>query len=103
MKHNPKPLPRWGQWATGGVMLAASLTAGGTGLVLNVSYGLETGLAAGLIYGLADFGKIIIPVVAAAIGWSRHLRITAAVCVAVSLWCATNYYLDCNVAVLLAR
>jgi hypothetical protein len=89
-----KEMPRWAQWSAGLGLLAVAVTAGGLSLVLNVSHGLEAGIAAAIAFGLGDVGKIIIPIVAGAIGWSRQMKITSAICVAVSLWCAVNYYAD---------
>jgi hypothetical protein len=90
----PSKLPRWAQWTIGGVLLLIALAAGIVSLVLNVSHGLNVGLAAGITFGLADIGKIAIPIVAGIIGWSMQMRSTAIVCVLVSLFCATNYYAD---------
>ena len=90
----PTKLPRWAQWTIGGVLLLIALAAGIVSLVLNVSHGLNVGLAAGITFGLADIGKIAIPIVAGIIGWSMQMRATAIVCVLVSLFCATNYYAD---------
>ena len=87
-------LPRWVRYAAGGVLMAVAVTAGGLSLTLNVMHGMEAGLAAGIAFGLADIGKILLPVVAGIIGWSRQMRATAAICVAVSLWSAVNVYLD---------
>lgn len=87
-------IPRWSQWLIGGVMLSLAVAAGCLGLVLNISYGLETSLASGVAFGLADLSKIAIPIVAGIIGWSMQMRITAVICVFVSLWAATNYYAD---------
>ena len=92
--HTDLALPRWAKYAAGGVLLAVAVTAGGLSLSLNVSYGLEAGLAAGVTFGLAETAKIVIPIVAGVIGWSLQMRITAAICVTVSLWCAVNYYAD---------
>lgn len=89
---NATKLPRWGQALSGAILLGIAVTAGVTGLTLNVSHGLQTGVATGLMFGLADVGKIVIPIVAGVIGWSRQLRLTAVICVAVSLWCAVNFY-----------
>lgn len=89
-----RTLPVWAQYASGGVLLAVALTAGAVSLTLNVSHGLTAGLASGIAFGLADIGKLTIPIVAGLIGWSRQMKITAAVCVAVSLWCAVNYWAD---------
>jgi hypothetical protein len=87
-------LPRWGQLAGGTTLLAIALAAGTLGLVLNVAHGLEAGLAPAIAFGLADGAKLTIPLVAGLIGWSRQMRITAAICVAVSIWSAVNVYLD---------
>ena len=87
-------IPNWTKWLAGLALLAIALAAGTLGLVLNVSHGLEAGLAAGVAFGLADGAKVLIPLTAGMIGWSRQMKITAAVCVAVSLWSAVNVYLD---------
>lgn len=90
----PSSIPRWAQFAIGSVLLLIALAAGIVSLVLNVSHGLNVGLAAGITFGLADIGKIAIPIVAGVIGWSMQMRATAITCVLVSLFCATNYYAD---------
>jgi hypothetical protein len=84
----------WTKWTAGLALLAIALAAGTLGLVLNVAHGLEAGLAAGIAFGLADGAKVLIPLTAGMIGWSRQMKITAAVCVTVSLWSAVNVYLD---------
>lgn len=84
----------WTKWTAGLALLAVALAAGTLGLVLNVAHGLEAGLAAGIAFGLADGAKLLIPLVAAMIGWTRQMKLTAAVCVAVSLWSAVNVYMD---------
>ena len=98
-----KPLPIWAQWASGGVLLLIALTAGATGLVLNVAHGLDAGPAAGLTFGLADLAKVAIPICAGVVGWSKQMRITAAICVAVSLWSAMSVYFDAAGSDLLAK
>ena len=87
-------LPRWARYAAGSVLMAVALTAGALSLALNVMHGLEAGLSAGIAFGLADVSKIFLPVAAGMISWSRQMRATAAICVAVSLWSAVNVYLD---------
>jgi hypothetical protein len=96
-------IPPWAKWAGGLTLLAIALTAGTLGLVLKVAHGLEAGLVAGIAFGLADLAKISIPLVAGLIGWSRQMKATAAICVAVSLWSAVNVYLDGAGAALLAK
>lgn len=98
-----KALPIWAQWASGGALLLIALTAGATGLVLNVAHGLDAGPAAGLTFGLADLAKVVIPICAGVVGWSKQMRITAAICVAVSLWSAVNVYFDAAGGDLLAK
>ena len=102
MNHNTT-IPRWAKWVGGLALLAIALAAGTLGLTLNVTHGLEAGLAAGIAFGLADLAKISIPLVAGLIGWTRQLKLTAAVCVAVSLWSAVNVYCDRAGQALLAR
>jgi hypothetical protein len=96
-------LPRAGQFLAGVSLLAITLTAGGLGLSLNVVHGLETSLASGIAFGLADAARIIVPIICGLAGWSRQMRITAAFCVLVSLWSATNVYLDAAGCELLAK
>jgi hypothetical protein len=81
-------MPRWAQWAGGIALISLALGAGATGFTLNVTHGLQSGWAPAITYGLADLGKIIIPMVAVYIGWNWHIRLIAAVCVVTSLWCA---------------
>jgi hypothetical protein len=87
-------MPRWAQWLGGGTVLAIAVAAGATGLAINVLHGLEVSLAAAIFFGLADLTKIVLPIVAGIIGWTKQMRITALVCVVVSIWCASNAYLD---------
>lgn len=96
-------LPRWGQLAAGAVMLGAAVAAGAVSMWLNVSHGNETNSATAVTFGLADVGKIVIPIVAAAIGWTMQTRLTLIACAAVSLMCAASYYADTAGRTLLAR
>jgi hypothetical protein len=87
-------IPRWGQVTVGAVLLSIAVTAGLTGLKINVFHGLEVSPEAGILFGLADLSKLALPIIAGLIGWSRQMRITAAVCVVVSLWCASSAYMS---------
>ena len=93
----------WVKWTSGFLLLSIALAAGTLGMVLNVSHGLEAGLAAGIAFGLADGAKVLIPVVAGIVGWDKQMKVTAAICVAVSLWSAVNVYMDGAGQALLAR
>lgn len=87
-------VPRWGQVTVGVSLLSIAVAAGVTGLKINVFHGLEVSPEAGILFGLADLTKIVMPIIAGLIGWSRQMRVTALVCVVVSLWCASNAYLS---------
>lgn len=88
------PSARIGQAISGGVLLSIAIAAGATGLYINVSHGLEVSMVAGILFGLADLTKIVLPIVAGAIGWKFQTRATALICVVVSLWCASNAYMS---------
>jgi hypothetical protein len=92
--HHHITLPRWGKRLAGAALLAVAVTAGLTGMKLNVSHGLEISAEAGLIYGLADAAKILLPIICGIIGWNTHTKTVAVICVFASLWCASSAYLD---------
>lgn len=87
-KTNTAPL--WGQWAAGATLLAIALTTGGVGLLINVTHGMERGPAAAILFGLADAARIALPFAAVLLGWSRQVKLTAAICTAISLYCAAS-------------
>lgn len=80
-----------GQWASGISLMLVALTATGLSLAINVSYGLKVNTATGVIFGLSDVALAIIPPVAVALGWSRHLRVAFLICAFVSVWTAANF------------
>jgi hypothetical protein len=96
-------LLRAGQFLAGASLLGIALTAGGLGLTLNVQHGIETSLAAGVAFGLADGAKMVVPLVCGIVGWTKQMRATALVCVLASLWAASNAYLDAAGRELLAK
>jgi hypothetical protein len=95
-------MPRWGQLAVGGATLAIAITAGAVSLTLNV-LGHADNLPSAIAYGLADIGKIAIPVVAAAIGWTWQTRATLIVCALASMASVAVYLYDTHGAALFAR
>lgn len=95
-------MPRWGQLAVGGVTLAIAVTAGAVSLTLNVLAHADN-LPSAIAYGLADVGKIAIPVVAAAIGWTWQTRATLLVCALASMASVSVYLYDTHGAALFAR
>ena len=102
-KHHSSRLPRWGQWAAGLALMLVALTAGGLSMGMNIAYGLQAGPAVAVAYGLSDAAKLLIPVVAVAIGWRGHLRLAAVLAAVVSVWCAMNYLADQHGGQLLER
>ena len=87
----------------GVTLVGVAVAAGITSLVINVAHGWESGLATAITFGLADVGKIVIPMVAVAIGWSMQMRWTLVACAIVSLFCASGYYLDRSGQALLGK
>ena len=85
-------IPRWGQWLAGGVLLAIAIAAGATGMKINVAHGLEIRTEAGILYGLADLTKIVLPIVCGIVGWTLQTRLVAIACVATSLFCAVTAF-----------
>lgn len=85
-------LSRPAQVISGASLLGIAIVAGATGLKINVFHGLEVSPEAGVLFGLADLTKIVLPIVAGIVGWTRQMRLTALVCVTVSLWCAFTAY-----------
>jgi hypothetical protein len=103
MTEPSKSLPRWAQWLAGLALLATALTAGGLSLAVNVIAGLGVGLAVAIAYGLADCGKLLLPIVCQAIGWRVHTWIAYIVVSVVSVLCAICYLADQNGGDLLKR
>ncbi len=73
MKNHIAPA-RWGKRLAGAALLAVAVIAGLTGMKLNISHGLEISKEAGLIFGLADMAKIILPIICGIIGWNLQTR-----------------------------
>jgi hypothetical protein len=91
-----RPLPKLAQWSAGLALLAVALTAGGLSLAVNITAGLGVGLAVAVAYGLADCGKLLLPIVCTGIGWTWHTRAAYFVVSLVSVLCAICYLADAN-------
>jgi hypothetical protein len=89
-------MARPAQLAAGLALLAVALTAGGLSLAVNITAGLGVGLAVAVAYGLADCGKLLLPIVCTAIGWNWHTRAAYIVASLVSVLCAICYLADAN-------
>lgn len=96
-------LPRLAQWSAGVGLMAVALTAGGLSFAVNVTAGLGIGLGVAVAYGLADCGKLLLPIVCRGIGWSIHTRTAYIVVSLVSVLCACLYLADANGGDLLNR
>jgi hypothetical protein len=85
-------IPRWGQWVAGSVLLSIATAAGVTGLTINVAHGLDIRPEAGILFGLADLTKLVLPIVCGIVGWTLQTRAVAVVCVVTSLFCAVTAF-----------
>jgi hypothetical protein len=100
---NHKTLPRLGQYAAGGVLIAVAVTSGIVSLTLNAVHGFESSLATSVTFILADVAKISLPLVCGLIGWTWQTRLTLVACALVSLMAAASFYLDTSGQALLNR
>jgi hypothetical protein len=87
-------IPNWAKWLAGLALMATALTAAGLSLAMNLSAGLAVGVAVAIAFGLSDIAKILMPVVANGIGWTKHTRSVYAVASIVSVVCACLYLAD---------
>jgi hypothetical protein len=94
MQQQSRSLPRWAQYASGISLLAVALTAGGLSLAMNISSGLALSAAIAIAFALSDIGKMLLPVVCQAIGWTRHLRAAYLIASLVSGLCAICFLAD---------
>lgn len=91
---NSSTIPRWAKWLAGLALMATALTAAGLSLAMNISAGLAVGVAVAIAFGLSDVAKILMPIVANGIGWTRHTKTVYAVASIVSVVCACLYLAD---------
>jgi hypothetical protein len=86
-------VPAWVQVATGACLGAIALAAVRVDVLNNYEYGLsEGGPELATVMVLAAVCVVALPVVAAIYGWSSLLRWMTALCVLMTVWCATNAY-----------
>ncbi len=90
------------QLATGTALAAMAAVAARVDILNNWAYGLTVNAELASIMVLAAVAVVAVPVAAAILGWSRHLRITAAICVALTVWSAANAYSTKQGAAILA-
>jgi hypothetical protein len=75
-----------------GIVLGGMAAAVRVDVLNNLEYGLTVSQECATVMVLAALGVAIIPVAAAVLGWSRHLRATAVICVGLTVWSAINAY-----------
>jgi len=80
------------QLATGIALSIMAAVAVRVDVLNNWQYGRTISAELASILVLAAVAVVAVPVAASILGWSRHLRITAAICVALTVWSAVNAY-----------
>ncbi len=80
------------QLATGTALSTMAAVAVRVDVLNNWEYGQTISAELASILVLAAVAVVAIPVAASILGWSRHLRVTAAICVALTVWSAINAY-----------
>ena len=80
------------QLGTGIALSTMAAVAVRVDVLNNWEYGQTISAELASILVLAAVGVVAVPVTASILGWSRHLRITAALCVVLTVWSAVNAY-----------
>jgi hypothetical protein len=80
------------QLGTGIALATMAAVAVRVDVLNNWEYGRTISDELASILVLAAVAVVAVPVAASILGWSRHLRITAAICVALTVWSAVNAY-----------
>ena len=74
------------QLCTGSALALMAIAAVRVDILNNLEYGLTVSGELATILVLAAIGVVALPTAAAILGWSRHLKVTTAVCVALTVW-----------------
>lgn len=83
-----------GEWLLGGAFALLALTAGAISLMMNVTFGLQVSWLAALVFVLSDGAKILLPMIAAVLGWDIRRRIAWGLAVAISVTAALSSLLE---------
>jgi hypothetical protein len=86
---------------SGSTLILIGVSAGSVSLSANVGYGLEQSLVMGMVCGLAETARIVIPLVAAFKGWSHWLKTVMIVCAVTSISVALANFANMNASQLL--
>jgi hypothetical protein len=87
--------PHLGHWCLGALFALLALAAGAISLSLNIAFGLQASVVAALVFALSDCAKIMLPMVAAALGrWDLRRRMAWGVAVVISVTAALSSLLE---------
>src|SRR5688572_11773174 len=93
MKYNR--VERIGQWVLLIASLAGALVAAGVSIVISVSFGLKMGVLIAIVFGLADFLKVFMPLSASAQGgmkgWQKAIW---GIAVALAVLAASSHLIE---------
>ena len=81
-----------GQWLLGGAFALLALTAGAISLTMNVTFGLKVSGVTALVFALSDGAKILLPMIAAVLGWDMRRRIAWGLAIAISVTAALSSF-----------
>lgn len=83
-----------GQWLVGLLFGAIALYCGWISLQMNVRFGMQFSETTAQIFAVSDIAKIMLPIMAAYIGWTRRQRIAWAVAIIISITAALSSLLQ---------
>lgn len=83
-----------GQWLTGILFGAIALYCGWISLQMNVRFGLQFSETTAQIFAVSDGAKILLPIMAAYIGWTTRQRIAWFVAIGISITAALSSLLQ---------
>jgi hypothetical protein len=89
---NDTPIGWRVQLCTGAALATMAAVAVRVDVLNNWEYGHTVSAELASILVLAAVGIVAVPVAASILGWSRHFKVTAAICVALTVWSAVNAY-----------
>jgi hypothetical protein len=90
------------QLCTGSALALMATSAVRVDVLNNLEYGLTVSSELATILVLSAIGVVALPTAASILGWSRHLKLTTVVCVALTVWSAVNAYSSKQGAAILA-
>lgn len=80
------------QLCIGATLLVMAMAAMTVDVINNYQYGASVSYQMAAVMVIAAFGVVAIPAAASIVGLSGHLKLTTAICVALTVWSAINAY-----------